>query len=60
MGISFLPDYVTAEKAAAGSLVYLPAGDFSVEIWKQLLYHRDKWVSPQLATVLDYCIEREF
>ncbi len=59
-GISFLPDYVTAEKAAAGSLVYLPTGDFSVEVWKQLLYHRDKWVSPQLAAVLDYCIEREF
>lgn len=60
VGVAFLPDYVTAEKAAAGSLVYLPVGGFSVEVWKQLLYHRDKWVSPQLAAVLDHCIAREF
>lgn len=34
--------------------------DFDIEIWKQLLYHRDKWVSPQMESVLRYCISREF
>ena len=46
-GISFLPDYVTEQDVQAGAIVRLNVRDFEVEIWKQLLYHRDKWVSPQ-------------
>lgn len=59
-GISFLPDYVTQQDVEACLLVRLDVTDFEVEIWKQLLYHRDKWVSPQLETALEYCAEREF
>ena len=59
-GISFLPDYVTQQDVEAGAIVRLNVADFEVEIWKQLLYHRDKWVSPQLQAVLDYCGKREF
>ena len=59
-GISFLPDYVTAREIEAGKMVYLPVQDFEVEIWKQLLYHRDKWVSPQLEAVLEYCANSVF
>ncbi len=60
VGVSFLPDYVTAGEAAAGRLVYLPVEQFEIEVWKQLLYHRDKWVSPQLESVIQYCVDREF
>ena len=59
-GISFLPDYVTAEKVKDGRLAHLNADDFDVEVWKQLLYHRDKWVSPQMDSVMRYCVDREF
>lgn len=59
-GISFLPDYVTEEKIRAGRLRYLPVKNFEIEIWKQLLYHRDKWVTPQLESALAYLSEREF
>lgn len=59
-GISFLPDYVTEQDAQTGAIVRLNVRDFEVEIWKQLLYHRDKWVSPQLEAVLEYCAKREF
>ncbi len=59
-GISFLPDYVTEQDVQAGAIVRLNVRDFEVEIWKQLLYHRDKWVSPQLEAVLEYCAKREF
>lgn len=60
VGISFLPDYVTAKRVAAGKLFYLNVPDFEIEVWKQLLYHRDKWVSPQMESVLRYCRSREF
>ena len=59
-GRSFLPDYVTEEKVRAGRLRYLPVKNFEIEIWKQLLYHRDKWVTPQLESALAYLSEREF
>ena len=59
-GISFLPDYVTEQDVQAGAIVRLNVRDFEVEIWKQLLYHRDNWVTPQLEAVLEYCAKREF
>lgn len=59
-GVSFLPDYVTQRDMEAGTIVRLNVTDFEVDIWKQLLYHRDKWVSPQLEAVLEYCAKREF
>lgn len=60
VGISFLPDYVTAHEVESGRLAYLKVEDFEIEIWKQLLYHRDKWISPQMESVIEYCISREF
>lgn len=59
-GVSFLPDYVTQQDMEAGTIVRLNVTNFEVDIWKQLLYHRDKWVSPQLEAVLEYCAKREF
>lgn len=59
-GVSFLPDYVTEKKIREGKMVYLKVEDFEIGIWKQLLYHRDKWVSPQMEAVLKYCMNREF
>ena len=54
LGIAFLPDYVTDKAVREGSLGYVMAEDIHVEIWKQLFYHRDKWVSPQMRIVMDY------
>lgn len=58
--ISFLPDYATKQAVEEGKLVYLSVDGFQIEVWKQLLYHRNKWLSPQLEAALDYCIRREF
>lgn len=60
IGISFLPDFVTAKAVENGSLKILEVPGVEVSIWKQLLHHRDKWVSPQLESVLGYCAEKEF
>lgn len=54
MGISFLPDYVTEKAVASGKMIRLHIDGFDMDIWKQLLYHRDKWVSPQMQIVMDY------
>ena len=59
-GISFLPEYVIKDRVKAGTLVCLPVSGLEIHVWKQLLYHRNKWVSPQMETVLKYFADREF
>lgn len=58
--ISFLPDFVTEEKIKEKKLVYLNVVDFEVEIWKQLIYHKNKWISRPVETFLKFVIENEF
>ena len=54
MGISFLPDYVTEDSVREGKLKRLEVEDFHVVVWKQLLYRRDKWVSPQMRAMINH------
>ena len=58
--ISFLPDFVTKPLVDAGALCYLDVADVHVEIWKQLIYHKNKWLSGSLKTVIDYIKQQEF
>ncbi|MDO4530926.1 MAG: LysR family transcriptional regulator [Bacillota bacterium] len=53
-GISLLPDYTTREWVEAGRLKYLHVPELQVEIWTQLLHHRDKWITEPMRVVIDY------
>ena len=58
--ISYLPDFVTEGHVAAGKLCYLDVEDAKIEIWKQLIYHKNKWLSKSLKTVIEYVKAHEF
>lgn len=58
--ISYLPDFTTKKKMESGSLVYLDVCGFESDIWKQLIYHKNKWISNCLSVFLDYVKEHEF
>ena len=58
--ISFLPDFVTKEYIDSGELCYLDIKDMNMEIWKQLIYHKNKWMSKTLRTLINYIIENDF
>lgn len=58
--ISFLPDFVTKDLIDSGELCYLDVVDFNVEIWKQLIYHKNKWISKSLKAVIEYIKSNEF
>jgi len=60
IGISFLPEFVTKEAVESGKLVYLDVVDVHFDVWKQLIYHRNKWISPTLRCFIDYVKEAEF
>lgn len=54
VGVSLLPDFVTEEAVRRGTVVRLRVPEFEPELWKQLLYHRDKWVSQQMEIVMHH------
>ena len=58
--ISFLPDFVTKPLVDEGKLCYLDVTDMKPEIWKQLIYHKNKWISKSLKTYIEYIKSTEF
>lgn len=58
--ISFLPDFVTKDSIESGKICYLDICDMNIEIWKQLIYHKNKWISKSLKSYIDFVKEVEF
>jgi DNA-binding transcriptional LysR family regulator len=58
MGMAFLPDYATEAAVARGAVVRLDAEGFRPELWKQILYHREKWLTPAMEAVLELLTEK--
>ena len=58
--ISYLPDFVTKPLIDSGELCYLDVTDINIDIWKQLIYHKNKWISKSLKTFIEYVKEAEF
>lgn len=55
VGVSFLPDYATEDGVRSGKIVRLNVRDIDIEVWRQLLHHRDKWISSAMRKVMEYC-----
>ena len=53
MGVSFLPEFVVRDYLADGRLAALDTVCPEVEMWSQLVYHRNKLVTPQMEIFLD-------
>lgn len=53
-GLSLLPEYVTRPYMQKGTLCYLNVPEMKLEVWTQLLHHRDKWVSEPMQIVIDH------
>lgn len=58
--ISFLPDFVTEKAIQKNKLAYLNVIDFKADIWKQLIYHKNKWMSNHLDAFINFMIKNEF
>lgn len=54
VGVGFLPDYVTEAAVKAGTIVRLEVPEFETDVWKQLLYRRDKWVSRPMNVMIKH------
>ena len=58
--ISFLPDFITKKKVESGELCYIDVKDIEISIYKQLIYHKNKWMSNGFKAFLKYVTETEF
>ena len=52
-GISFLPKFSVQTGVDAGLLSILPVQDFHMRIWRQILYHKDKWITREMNAFIE-------
>ncbi len=52
VGVSCLPDFVVEEDIRQGTLTVLDVPDIRLSVWRQLLYNKNKWVSPEMQCVI--------
>lgn len=55
--LSFLPEFVAREYLDQGLLVRLDVQELETTISRQLIYPRNKWISPELQCVIDHLTE---
>ena len=47
-GVSFLPEFTVHAEVSEGKLAVLDVKDFHMQVWRQILYHKDKWVTREM------------
>ncbi len=58
IGVSLLPEYVTHQSFQEGKVKYIEVENFHIEVWKQLLYHKNKWITPAMKSVIQFIQEK--
>ena len=53
MGFSFLPEYIVRPALSAGRIARLHVPDCTVTMHRQLFYHKDKWLTPQMKAFIE-------
>lgn len=59
IGISFLPYYAVKDSIKNGTLVKIDVSENQIEVWRQLIYHKNKWVSPAMRAMIKLINEYE-
>lgn len=52
-GISYLPEYVVRDYIRANRLAILDVACPKLQMWSQLVYHKNKWVTPQMKSFIE-------
>lgn len=56
-GISFLPEFAVRDKIRQGALKTINVDGFSAQVHLQLLYCKNKWITPQMEKVISFIKE---
>lgn len=52
-GVSFLPKFTVRTEIENGRLGILNVEEFHMSIWRQIIYHKDKWVTREMEAFFD-------
>ena len=55
IGITFLPEIVARAELQAGRLAAFGIADYEMQMLTQLIYRKDKWVSPAIREFIRLC-----
>lgn len=58
-GISFLPEFTVREDMEQGNLTALSMKEFYLRTWRQIVYHKDKWLSREMKAFMELVLEME-
>ncbi|MBE5982989.1 LysR family transcriptional regulator [Lacrimispora sp. AGF001] len=58
-GISFLPEFTVREDMEKGNLTALSMKEFYLRTWRQIVYHKDKWLSREMKAFMELVLEME-
>lgn len=59
LGVSFLPYFTVRQDIKKGRLSTLKVEAFQMRSWRQVVYHKDKWVSREMRAFLELVRETE-
>lgn len=54
LGVAYLPDYVTEAAVESGKIKRVQVENLHIEVQKQILYRRDKWVTIPMKAFMEY------
>ena len=57
-GLSFLPEFSIKNEVTAGRLSILPVKNFHMRIWRQIVFHKDKWMTREMNAFLELAKSR--
>lgn len=53
MGITFLPHFVVQPHIISGALKVIEVENFYMRVWRQIFYHKDKWVTGEMKAFIE-------
>lgn len=53
LGLSFLPEFTIHSDITSGELTALPVKDFYMRTWRQIVYHKDKWLTREMSSFIE-------
>ncbi|XCP86104.1 LysR family transcriptional regulator [Roseburia hominis] len=56
LGVSFLPAFTVQHEVDAGELAFLNVDNFHLQVWRQIFYHKDKWVTKEMTAFLQLAL----
>ena len=59
-GVAYFPDFITEEHVEAGELAVIQCVMDVAPVWSQLIYHKDKLLTPQMKVFMDILQNMDF